>query len=82
MNFQEANKIVHKVETQWHYPVLIAAGFEAITQEAIGFVRNYEYRKGDRVIVCTTGSACDYWNEQGVNKGGYHGDLASYLNKE
>lgn len=83
MEFAEANKRVHKVEDQWHYKFLIAAGFEAITKIQIGFVRSYEYRKGKRVIVCATGAACDYWRENSDKHiGGYWADLEPHLKKD
>jgi len=79
MNFQTANKKVHKVEDQWHYPLLIAAGFSAATKEAEGFVRKYVYEKDGRQIVCSTGVSSDYWTDNATGKGGYWSDLEPFL---
>lgn len=39
----EADKIVHKVEEEWHYPIFTNYGYEPIEKEGIGFVRHYNY---------------------------------------
>ena len=76
--FEEANKTVHKVSDQWHYPILISHGFEPITQEAVGFVRSYDYvnNSGEK-IQCNTGCNSDYWS--GLGGGGYWGALEPFL---
>lgn len=72
--FERANKAVHPVEKQWHFEILIAAGFAAKTGEATGFVRRYDYEHPDgRVVTCHTGVSCDYWISGGVR--GYWPDL-------
>ncbi len=76
--FDEANKVVHSVTTQWHYPILINAGFVAETKEAVGFVRSYVYRHADgRVVTCTTGYSADYWRAADKCMG-YHSTLKNY----
>jgi len=82
MTFEEANQVVHPVETQWHYNVLIPAGWVAETKEQVGFVRTYVYTHPDTslVIHCTTGSSSDYWMEVTHNKaGGYWGTLQKFV---
>ena len=74
MNFEEANKVVHKVETQWHYPIMIGKGFKSLTKEGIGFVRSYRYEKGDHMVTCTTGANADHWSDNKGNSG-YWGTL-------
>ena len=76
--FNEANKAIHKVEDQWHYPIMMEKGYEALTKEGVGFVRSYLYKKGDMEVKCTTGYSADHWsnNEGGY---GYWGSLKSSL---
>lgn len=77
--FEMANQKVHPVTTQWHYPILTEAGFVAVTQEAVGFVRSYDYKHPDgRIVRCTTGSSADYWDSND-GKGGYWGSLEQYV---
>lgn len=71
MTLQQADQIIHPVETQWHYPVMKEAGFEPVQTEAKGLVRSYEYRKGDHVIVCTTGYSADHWEDKTNKAYGY-----------
>ena len=80
MTFQEANKVVHKVEDQWEYYHLIIVGYKPLDTEKVGFVRSYRYKKGDEIITYTTGANADYWSstKAGV-EGGYWGDLLEYL---
>ncbi len=80
---EKANQKVHKVETQWHYQIMIDAGFESKTPEQTGFVRNYLYvhpTTGSEIIV-TTGSSADYWTDKITRKGGYWESLKPYVNK-
>ncbi len=62
MTFDEADKVVHKVENEWHYLILIRYGFTAETKEGVGFVRSYIYvhPKGYR-IQYNHGIYADYW---------------------
>jgi hypothetical protein len=84
--FNEANKAVHLVETQWHHPILTKYGFVPITQEGVGFVRSYLYQHilKMKLMRLTTGVNADYWNEVqgGQNVAfGYHGTLEEHLKK-
>jgi len=69
--FNEADKVVHPVEAQWHYKILEPLGWVAQTKEAVGFVRSYVYThpKSDMVIQCCTGVNADYWKENTHGKG-------------
>lgn len=81
MTFAEADQAQHPVETQWHYPILTAAGFTPATNSACGFVRSYTYQHPSGVsVVCTTGSSADYW---GASDGarGYWGSLDAWSQK-
>jgi len=42
--FNTANKVIHPVQTQWHYPIMTKYGYVAITKEDVGFVRRYIYQ--------------------------------------
>ena len=79
--FNEADKKVHPVETQWHHPILVGLGFEPVTKEQVGFVRRYEYvhPKTGRTIKAATGMSSDYWEEPAVKKFGYWSELEPYL---
>lgn len=78
--FNEANKTVHPVTTQWHYPIMIAAGFETKTPSGVGFSRSYTYEHpSGRVIVVTTGVNADYWNDQTTGKFGYWSALEPHV---
>ena len=81
MTFAEANKTIHPVETQWHYNQMTDSGFTPLDREKQGFVRSYQYSKGDRIIECTTGSSRDYWNDRKTGEFGLWGDLKIHLEK-
>lgn len=70
MTFDQANQQEHPVETQWHYPILIAQGFQAETKTAPGFVRAYTYAhpNGARVQ-CVTGYSADHWQASDGQRG-------------
>jgi len=76
-DFNEANKIVHKVEDEWHYKILLKYGFEPLDKEGVGFVRSYKYKKGDQTITYTTGVHADYWS--GCGGWGYWASLEPHL---
>lgn len=84
--FEEANKTIHKVEDQWHYPIMTEAGFVAETKEAVGFVRGYTYKHpSGEAIRCNTGVNADYWSAFVDGKevaGGYWESLAKHLAKK
>lgn len=82
-DFEKANSVVHKVETQWHYPILTKYGYVPITKEATGFVRCYVYQHPEtkHEIKAHTGANCDYWTDskyptKGTN---YWADLDPHL---
>lgn len=80
MGFVQANKKVHKVEDQWHYPILTKHGYIPQDKERIGFVRSYEYihpETGD-VIIASTGANCDHWRAK--DAGGFYYSLEGHLN--
>jgi hypothetical protein len=79
MDFQEADKKVHRVEDQWHYSILVAAGFVPITKEAVGLVRKYLYEKDGRQIECSTGAQAEYWVDKSTGEGGYWAELKPFL---
>ena len=85
-SFEEANKKIHKVEDQWHFPILTKFGFKPIQLEAVGFVRSYRYEHPNgRVIVCTTGVNSDRWEEmitQDKLRWGYWSELEKHLSSE
>lgn len=81
MDIDEANKVIHCVETQWHYATMIAAGYRAETKEQTGFVRHYVYvhpETGRRIKVCT-GLNADYWEDLETKKFGYWRELEPHL---
>ena len=81
MTFNEADKVVHKVEDQWHYKSMVAFGYEPMTKEAAGFVRSYTYKHPEtfRQFEITTGANADYWTDKAIGKVGYWSDLEPYL---
>jgi len=79
--FNDANKTVHLVETQWHYEKLIPAGYVALTPSQVGFVRTYHYEHpttGSK-IVATTGSSADYWEDTVFKARGYWASLEPHV---
>lgn len=83
MTFEEANKAVHPVETQWHYPILTKFGWLPETKEGVGFVRSYVYKHPsyDFLITCTTGASADYWERSDTQQCGYWASLEPELEK-
>lgn len=76
----EVDRAVHPVTTQWHHPILTARGFVPETQEAVGFVRHYDYvHPAGHRIRCTTGSNSDYWTHVGMSRSGYWSALEAYV---
>lgn len=79
--FEEANKTVHPVTSQWHYPILTKHGYLPETQEEVGFVRKYIYthpttKHSMRLV---TGMSSDYWTDTKTSKVGYWNELDTYL---
>jgi hypothetical protein len=77
--FEEANQVLHKVETQWHHPIMTKYGFVPLDLEARGFVRNYTYARGFRRIRVSTGVFRDYWEDLNELDGGMWMDLEPHL---
>jgi hypothetical protein len=78
--FEKANKKIHKVEDQWHYPIMTKYGFQPTTQEAVGFVRAYIYENDENYqIVCSTGYSADHWEDKTTGAFGYWRDLENHL---
>lgn len=80
--FNKADKVVHNVEDEWHYPIMTKAGFKATTLTGIGFVRSYHYEhpSGYKMRVAT-GVNADYWNDMITNDIGYCGALEGHLQR-
>lgn len=81
MDFEAANKVVHLVEDQWHYPIMTKHGYVADTKEGIGFVRSYNYTHPTtkHSVTVTTGCNSDYWKDNESGKGGFWGSLEPHL---
>lgn len=79
-DFNESDKKIHPVETQWHYKILTKYGFVAKTKEAIGFVRSYDYEHPSGCqMTLTTGYHADYWTDKVTKETGYYLALEPYL---
>jgi hypothetical protein len=79
MDIQEANKKVHNVEDQWHYPIMIKYGFKPEDKTKTGLVRNYKYKnEKNQEVIAVTGANGDYFKVNGQSKG-YWSDLEPYL---
>lgn len=85
MDINEADKVEHKVEDQWHYPKMIKYGWVPDTLTGIGFVRSYNYHHPvSNIKICvTTGFHFDYWNAFDDNRkeigGGYWSSLEPFI---
>jgi hypothetical protein len=83
MNINEADKVVHPVETQWHYPIMVEHGYVPDTKEAVGFVRAYRYTHPitHHSIIAMTGGQTDHWSDPANNAVGFWAALALHLKK-
>jgi len=79
MSMDEADKVEHLVEDQWHYPIMVKHGWMPITKVGIGFVRSYVYQRKEHQIRVTTGVSCDHWSDQTNKASGYWSDLEPHL---
>jgi len=79
--FAEADKKVHKVESEWHFPIMTKFGYKADTLEGIGFVRSYKYTHPvtSNKVTVATGVHADYFDAPDGH--GYWADLEPYLKK-
>jgi hypothetical protein len=70
-SFKKANEVVHQVEDQWHYPIMMKYGYVSDTKEGIGFVRAYSYHhpKFEHKVTCSTGYSADYFNSSSGGHG-------------
>lgn len=82
-SFADGDKKVHKVESEWHYPILKKYGFIPVDKTGIGFVRNYIYKhpKLDNKIKCSTGINAEHWMDLKTNDYGYWSSLETHLKK-
>lgn len=80
--FEKANKTIHKVEDQWHYPIMTEYGYKPLDKEGVGFVRSYKYKNDDgHQITVTTGLNSDYWFDERSGTTGLWNDLKPHLQK-
>ena len=78
--FAEADKTMHAIETQWHFPIMTKYGFTSETPPQQGFVRSYDYTHADgHSIKVATGVRADYW--EGAGSGGYWSELEPHLKR-
>lgn len=76
----EADKVVHSVEKEWHYPIFTKYGFNPLIREATGLVRSYDYvNASGHKITWTTGYSSDRWRDVTSDKWGYWSDLEAHL---
>lgn len=88
-DFEEANKKVHNVESEWHHPILTKYGFTPEQKTGVGFLRSYTYTHPDgHVITMSTGLRGDTWEDNNVDREhkyekntgwGYHASLEDKL---
>ena len=79
IDFERADKVVHTVESEWHYQLMTDCGFVPVTKERTGFVRKYTYIiPGKLTVSVTTGVNSDYWESSDGNRG-YWGTLEKYV---
>ena len=81
--FEEANQVVHTVESEWHYPIMTKYGFVPLDKTGIGFVRQYRYQHPlNNCMVCVhTGVNADYWTNETQGGFGYYGTLENHVQK-
>ena len=81
--FNEANKVVHPVEKQWHYERLTRFGYVALDKTGVGFSRSYLYEHPvtKHQMRLTTGINADYWIDVETKAQGYHATLEPHLQK-
>ena len=78
--FSQGWKVDHNVEKEWHYDIMTKYGFEPITKVGVGWIRDYDYKKDDIIVKCTTGANSDRW--KCGNEGGFWGTLESFLKQK
>jgi hypothetical protein len=77
---ESVHEKVHPVEKEYHYPYMVAHRYVAITREAKGLVRSYEWEgpKGQRIRYCV-GYYKDYWMDVRSGNSGNWPDLERHL---
>lgn len=82
MDFKEANKVVHKVEDDWHYPIMIKYGFKPTENTKAGFVRRYSYKNDNGYeIHASVGASADHWSDITGSGFGFWSGLEPHLKK-
>lgn len=78
---QEIDNVIHPVENQWHYHIMMVYGYVPLTKQGIGLVRSYAYEHPTtkHQIIITTGSSSDYWADKTNNTQGYWAELTNHL---
>lgn len=79
----EANEIIHNVEKEYHYPLMIKYGYVPVNKTGLGLVRSFEWinNNTNHKIRYTIGVNADYWEHLNNGHYGYWRDLDSYLTK-
>lgn len=81
MNFDEADQVVHQIETQWHYETMVKYGYTPDKTEAKGLVRSWLYTHNDtgHQVRVSTGVSSDHWRDMETDEGGYWAGLEPHL---
>lgn len=70
-NFTEAEKEVHRVEDEWHFPVLTLFNFQPIEKQTVGRIRVYHYKNETQNIIKAAFSyGAFYWKDKEKYAGG------------
>jgi len=82
-SLKQANKVVHKVEDQWHYDTMTKYGFVPLDKTGTGLVRRYRYVHPDtnHSIEVSTGYSADHWTDKTTGAHGYWSALEPHLQK-
>ena len=76
--FNKANQTVHSVENHWSFATMSAHGYKPAQSEGKGFVRQFDYVKGDHTVSCSTGANADWWKDN-LGNFGYWGTLKHHI---
>ena len=77
--FNKANEAIHKVEDEWHYPILVSGGFIPVNKTASGFVRAYFWEHPSGInFTFKIGANADYWRCS-TGEGGYGSTLKDFI---
>ena len=62
ISFSEGDNVIHNVENEWFYSILVPLGFTPSTQTGSGFVRSYTLTHNDgRWVKCSIGVKSNNW---------------------